>query len=60
MLANFPNIAIYIRNIDNFIEDAKCTFPENIDDKDLVRFYLNIKEHKVIKDSIHICKNFLY
>ena len=59
VLTNLPNISIYIRNIEGFIEDAKCTFPENIDDKDLIRFYLNVKEHKVIKDCIHICKNLI-
>ena len=34
-------------------------FPDEIDDTEIVRFYLHIKEHKVIKDSIHICKNLI-
>lgn len=59
VLNNIPNITTYIKNIDGFIEDAKSVFPEDIDDKDIIRFYLNVKEHKVVKDSIHICKNLI-
>jgi len=59
VLNTMPNIANYIKNIDGFIDDAKSTFPEEIDDKDVIRFYLNIKDHKVIKDAIHICKNLI-
>ena len=59
VLSNMPNITHYIKNIDDFIVDAKDTFPETIDDKDIIRFYLSIKDHKVIKDSIHICKNLI-
>jgi len=59
VLANIPNIDIYIKNISGFIDDAKSVFPENIEDKDLIRFYLMTKEHKVVKDSIHICKNLI-
>lgn len=59
VLVNIPNIDIYIKNINGFIDDAKSVFPENIEDKDLIRFYLMCKEHKVVKDSIHICKNLI-
>lgn len=59
VLTSVPNIALYIKNIENFIEDAQHTFPENIEDANLIRFYLNIKDHKVIKDCIHICKNLI-
>ena len=32
VLSNMPNIALYIKNVDDFIEDAKETFPETIDE----------------------------
>lgn len=59
VLANMSNIALYIKNIENFIEDAEHVFPESIDDKDIKHFYLHVKEHKIIKDCIHICKNLI-
>lgn len=59
VLSGIPNITNYIKNIDGFIDDAKSVFPEEIDDKDIIRFYLNVKEHKIVKDSIHICKNLI-
>ena len=57
VLKDFANINFYKTNIENFIIDAKSIFPEEIEDRNLVRHYLSIKENKIIKDSIHICKN---
>lgn len=59
VLINFPNVKLYKMNMENFITDAKDVFPETIEDKDIIRFYLQVKEHKVIKDSIHMCKNLI-
>jgi hypothetical protein len=53
------NIDIYRKNIDGFITDCKEIFPENLTDGEIVRFYKNIKEHKIVKDCIHICKNLI-
>jgi len=57
VLKDFTNVNFYRTNIENFILDAKSVFPENIEDKDLIRFYLTVKDNKIIKDSINICKN---
>jgi hypothetical protein len=57
VLKDFPNINFYKTNIENFITDAKSIFPDDIEDTRLIRHYLSIKENKIIKDSIHICKN---
>jgi len=53
------NVEMYKKNINGFILDCKSTFPDEIDDSNLIRFYLQLKEHKVIKDCIHICKNLI-
>ena len=57
MLKDFSNINFYKTNIENFITDAKSIFPDDMEDRNLIRHYLSIKENKIIKDSIHICKN---
>lgn len=50
---------IYKQNIKNFIEDCKTLVSEDIPDDKLVRYYKYLKEHKIIKDCIHICKNLI-
>ena len=57
VLKDFSNINFYKTNIENFITDAKSIFPDDMEDRNLIRHYLSIKENKIIKDSIHICKN---
>jgi hypothetical protein len=57
VLKDFPNVNFYKTNIENFIIDAKSIFPDEIEDSKLIRHYLSIKENKIIKDAIHICKN---
>lgn len=59
ILKDHSDIEIYKKNIQGFIIDCKQFFPEEIDDKDLIKFYKNSKEHKIIKDCIHICKNLI-
>lgn len=50
---------IYKQNIKGFIEDCKTLIQEDIPDEKLIRYYKFIKEHKIIKDCIHICKNLI-
>jgi hypothetical protein len=59
ILKDQSNIEYYKNNINGFILDCKSIFPEDIEDSKLVRFYLQLKEHKVIKDCIHMCKNLI-
>lgn len=59
ILKDQSDIEIYKKNIQGFITDCKQLFPENIEDSNLINFYKNIKENKVIKDCIHICKNLI-
>lgn len=59
VLHSIPNIDLYISEIDGFIEDCKAIIPEDIPDDKLIKHYLSIKENKVIKDCIHICKNLI-
>lgn len=50
---------IYKNNIKGFIEDCKHLCSEEINDDKLVRHYKILKEHKIVKDCIHICKNLI-
>jgi hypothetical protein len=59
ILKDLPDIEVYKKNINDFITDAKCIFPEEISDEELIRHYKQIKENKVIKDCIHICKSLI-
>ena len=59
VLKDQNNIDIYRKNIDGFITDCKDLFPEDLTDSEIIKFYKNIKEHKIIKDCIHICKNLI-
>lgn len=59
LIKDNDDVEIYKKNINNFISDCKNIFPENIEDKDLISFYKNVKEHKIIKDCIHMCKNLI-
>lgn len=59
VLKDFSNINFYKTNMENFILDAKSIFPEDIEDHDLIRHYLSVKENKIVKDCIHICKNLI-
>lgn len=56
VLKDFTGIEFYKTNIKNFITDAKSIFPETIEDENLIRFYLGVKNNKIIEDSIRICK----
>ncbi len=51
--------SIYKKNIKGFIEDCKSLVSEDISDEKLIRHYKIIKEHKIVKDCIHICKNLI-
>lgn len=59
ILKDQTNVEIYKKNIQGFITDSKQLFPENLEDENIIKFYKSIKEHKVIKDCIHICKNLI-
>jgi hypothetical protein len=59
VLKDLTGINIYIKNIEGFIEDAKFIIPDDIPRENLISHYLSIKENKVIKDCIHICKNLI-
>ncbi len=59
VLKDLDGINLYIKNVDGFVEDAKFIIPDDITDDKLIRHYLTIKENKVIKDCIHICKNLI-
>lgn len=59
VINNIFDTSVYKTNIKNFIEDAKFIFPEDIPDDKLITYYKQIKENKVIKDCIHICKNLI-
>jgi len=50
---------VYKKNIKGFIEDCKTLFSDDIPDDKLVRHYKIIKEHKITKDCVHICKNLI-
>ena len=49
----------YKKDIQNFIEDAKTLISEEIPDDQLIHRYKLLKDHKVIKDCIHMCKNLI-
>ena len=59
VINNLFETSIYKSNIKGFVEDCKAIFAEDIEDEKLVRHYKIIKENKVIKDCIHICKNLI-
>lgn len=59
ILKDEAGIDIYKKNIEGFITDCKDLFPDDIVDSELIRYYKNIKENKIIKDCIHICKNLI-
>ena len=50
-------IETYKKNMLGFIEDCKTITETNVEDSKLVKYYLQLKEHKVIKeDAIHMCR----
>lgn len=59
VINNIFETSSYKKNIKGFIEDAQSLFPEDIPDDKLIKYYKQIKEHKIIKDCIHICKNLI-
>lgn len=59
ILKDQNDVEIYKKNIQGFITDSKQLFPENIEDENIIKFYKSIKENKIIKDCIHICKNLI-
>lgn len=58
-LKDTPGIDLYVKNLDGFVEDAKHIIPDTIEDDKLIRHYLTIKDNKIIKDCIHMCKNLI-
>lgn len=59
ILHDDPNISNYIKNIDGFIDDCKHTVNIDVDDSNITRYYLSLKDNKIIADCIHICKNLI-
>lgn len=59
VINNTFNTEVYKKNIKGFIEDCQTLIKDDIPDDKLVRYYKMIKEHKIIKDCIHICKNLI-
>lgn len=53
------NTSLYKKNIMGFIDDIKNIINEDISDDKIIRHYKILKEHKIIKDCIHICKNLI-
>jgi hypothetical protein len=59
VLNNIIDTSLYKKNIKGFIEDIKILFAEEVSDDKLIRHYKILKEHKIVKDCIHICKNLI-
>ena len=59
VINNLFDTTMYKQNIKNFIEDCKILSSEDIADDKLIKYYKFLKEHKIIKDCIHICKNLI-
>jgi hypothetical protein len=59
VLNNILDTELYKKNIKGFIEDIKILFTEDISDDKLIRHYKFLKEHKIVKDCIHMCKNLI-
>jgi hypothetical protein len=53
------NTSSYKKNIMGFIDDIKMIINEDISDDKIIRHYKILKEHKIIKDCIYICKNLI-
>ena len=53
------NTTLYKKNIMGFVEDIKILISEEITDDKLIRHYKFLKEHKIVKDCVHICKNLI-
>lgn len=53
-------VDVYIKNMNGFIDDCKFITDAEIEDSGLIRYYLQLKETKTIKeDCIHICRSLI-
>lgn len=59
VINNTFDTGLFKKNIKGFVEDCKSLCIENIPDDKVVRHYKMMKENKIIKDCIHICKNLI-
>ena len=59
VINNKLETSIYKKNIQGFIDDCKNIFSQDVSDDQLIKHYKIIKENKIIKDCIHMCKNLI-
>ena len=59
ILVDDPNVSNYIEKIEGFIEDCKHTTNIEVNDSNITKVYLSLKDNKIIADCIHICKNLI-
>ena len=56
VISNIIDTTLYKQNIQGFIEDCKDLVKHDIPDQKLIHYYKMLKEHKVVKDCVYMCK----